>query len=437
MIPINVSALYDKSLQVLKDAAGHDFRGRAAQIFLACKHYDNQIPRVGSASGIESNQLQQLLDDLYRKPSRPTPEKIAIIFDDDHKVPTGVTAGGLGGASNIWRNNLNLQKGFICYASVPEFQNPTFFNASRKLCTHLRPAGTTALGKSWCDIKGAPPKYRGEDNPKMFRKDPNTGEYTVHDPKDVAFYSGIMRPASGVKLPIAAVIVTIYYDSFLAAGRAQVDTVDFLDDFGFTSAEAAAYFDDDPKSVTHKALALTSPGISWTSLGAGPSVASSASLPGISPVAAPLSPKGKKSKAIPHPASIGTTTSPPPPATSGWWDAQQAVRKTLETAGWTVTDTSGLKVGYDFKIVKSSNLKLVEVKSSVGICTASLTQLEYNQAKAMRHDFVLAIVENFDPLAPATIQWVQDPARLQVTKRRIVEYTLPRSIWRKHTCPIP
>jgi hypothetical protein len=437
VIPINVPTLYDRSLKVLKDAAGHGFRGRAAQIFLACKHYGNQIPVVGSAVGIESSQLQKLLDELYIKPSRTTPENIAIIFDNDHKIPTGTTGGVLSVPSNIWRNNLNLQKGFICYASAHEMQNPAFVMESRKLCPHLRPANTTTLTQSWCDIVGAPPRYRGEDNPKMFRKDPLTGEYTVHDPQDVPFYSGIMRPASGMKLPIAAIIVAMYFDSVLAAGRSHLDVGDFLTDFGFTPAEAAAYFDDDPASEPHKALLLSHPGISWTRLAA-PSTPPGPSppLPSLAQPPVPVA-ATKKSKVVPHPASIAVTTSPPPPAISGWWDAQQAVRKTLEAAGWHVTDTSGLQVGYDFKIIKAGKLKLVEVKSSVGICTAKLTRLEYDQALAMRHDFVLAVVENFDPRSAATIQWVEDPARLQMTQRQVVEYTLPRSVWRKHTSPIP
>ncbi|MCW2396147.1 MULTISPECIES: DUF3883 domain-containing protein [unclassified Sphingobium] len=437
MIPINVPAVYDKALEILKGVAGHGFRGRAAQIFLACKHYGNQIPRVGSTIGIESSQLQQLLDDLYNKPSRANPEKIAIIFDNDHKVPTGLTGGVLAVPSNIWRNNLNLQKGFVCYASVQEMQSPAFVSASRKTCPHLRPSNTTTLVQSWCHLKGEPPKYRGEDNPKMFRKDPVTGEYTVHDPQNVSFYSGIVRPASGTKIPIAALIAAIYTDSFLAAGRSHVDVADFLADFGFTSTEAAAYFDDDPASPAHQEFALSYPGMSWTRLQSTQAVQSAPPvLPGLPPVpvAQTSTPGGT---VVPHPASIGVTTSPPPPAASGWWDAQQAVRKTLEAAGWLVTDTSGLKVGYDFKIIKAGTLKLIEVKSSVGICTATLTRLEYDQAIALRRDYVLAIVENFDPTSVATIQWVEDPARLQMTKRQVVQYTLPRSVWRKHTGPMP
>ncbi|WP_102959400.1 protein NO VEIN domain-containing protein [Mangrovicella endophytica] len=438
MIPINSKAVYDKALEILEAAGGSGFRGRAAQIFLACKHYGNQIPMVGSAIGIDSRQLQQLLDDLYSKPNRSTPDKIAIIFDDDHKVPTGTTGGILTVPSNIWRNNLNLQKGFVCYASVQEMQTRGFVAASRKECPHLRPVGTKTLANSWCQFKGKPPVYRGEDNPKMFRKDPVTGEYTVHDPQDVTFYSGIIRPASGVKLPIAPLIIAIYYDGILAAGRNHVDVPDFLTDFGFTPAEAAAYFDDDPGSAAHQALALVAAGVTWTRLSTGPAVAVPAvTLPGVPPAPTPKTVAGKKAKALPHHSSIGLTTSPPPPATSGWWNAQQAVRTTLETAGWLVVDVSGKKVGYDFKIIKAGQVKMVEVKSSVGICTATLTDLEYQQALAVRNDFVLAIVEHYDPSLPATIQWVEDPAHLQMTKRLVFQYTLPRSVWRNHTTPMP
>lgn len=438
MIPINSTAVYGKALEVLKSVSGNGFRGRAAQIFLACKHYGNQIPIMGSTTGIDSRQLQQLLDDLYSKPNRGTPDKIAIIFDDDHKVPTGTTGGILTVASNIWRNNLNLQKGFVCYAPIQDMQTPGFVAASRKVCPHLRPAGTQTLAQSWCHIKGKPPVYRGEDNPKMFRKDPLSNEYTVHDPQDVNFYSGIMRPASGVKLPIAALIIAIYQDSALAAGRSHVDVSDFLTDFGFTPAEATAYFDDDPASAAHQALALVAAGITWTRISTSPAAtAPTVSLPGIPPVPTPKSATGKKAKILPHHSAIGVTTSPPPPATSGWWSAQQAVRTTLETAGWMVVDVSGLKVGYDFKIIKAGQVRMVEVKSSVGICTATLTDLEYKQALAGRRDFVMAIVEHYDPMLPATIQWVEDPARLQMTQRTVVQFTLPRSVWRNHTTPMP
>ena len=439
MIPINSTPVYNKALEILKRSAGRGFWGRAAQIFLACKHYGPQIPQVGSATGIKSGYLQQLLDELYLKPNRPSPEKIAIIFGDNHQVPSGVTAGSLKGASNIWRNNFDFQKGFICYAPVQDMLSPGFVSASRRQCKYLHPVNGNALAGAWCGIKGGkPPEYRREDHPKMFRKDLATGEYTVHDPQDIPFYSGIIRPASGVKLPIAALIVAIYHDGILAAGRSHVDVPDFLTDFGFTPAEAAAYFDDDPGSPAHQALATVTNGVTWTRLATGAvATVTTVTLPGVPPAPTPKMATGKKAKALPHHSAIGVTTSPPPPAVSGWWNAQQAVRTTLEAAGWLVIDVSGKRVGYDFKIVKAGQVKMVEVKSSVGICTATLTDLEYQQAYAARKDFVLAIVENYDPSLPATIQWVEDPARLQMTKRLVVQYTLPRSVWRNHTTAMP
>lgn len=440
MIPIVSSAIYDKALDILKEATGSGFRGRAAQIFLACKHYGGRIPTIGAAVGIDIGQMQRLLDKLYSKPSRTTPEKVAIIFDADHKVPSGVTAGGLTSPSNIWRNNLNMQKGFICFAPAQQLQNPAFLTQSRKLCPHLMPSGATTLTGSWCGIKasasGGSPRYRGEDNPKMFRKDPVTDEYSVHDPQDVGYYSGIMRPASGTKLPIAAMIVAIYHDSLLAAGRTQVDVGDFLADFGFTTAEATAYFDDDPASAHHQSLAAAFPGISWTRLPATvPAVP--ATLPGIPQPPAPKIAKSKKTKAPVSPTTIVVTTSPTAPATSGWWDAQQAVSATLTAAGWMVDDTSALKVGYDFKITKAGTVKVVEVKSSVGICSPTLTSTERAVAIQLRNDYVLAIVENFVATAPAVIRWVHDPAQLQMGQQQIVQYTLPRSIWRRHTGAMP
>jgi hypothetical protein len=42
---------------------------------------------------------------------------------------------------------------------------------------------------------------------------------------------------------------------------------------------------------------------------------------------------------------------------------------------------------------------------------------------------VLAVVENFDPVAPVTIQWVADPASLSLSARQVKIFGLPRSQW--------
>lgn len=445
MIPVNDPALYTEALRVLKSAVGNNYRGRAAQVFLACKYYGSTIPRIGSPVGVGSGELQKLLDDLYYKQSRTTADKIAIIFGNSHQIPSGIAAMGRG-ASNIWRNNLNLQKGFICFATAKELTNLTFRNQSRAHCPHLLPkpqhAGTlSALDHARCALKqsasgGKIPEYRKEDNPKIFRKDPATDEYTVYDPSDTSFYTSIIRPTNGNLIPIAALIVALYHDSHLAAGRVQVTISDFLMDFGFTPSEASSYFEDDPASPAHQALIAFRPSLGWQrALTA--SIQPPAPLPGQHATTASSNGQTGTSNALPALSSLGQTISPPPPTTSGWWNAQQAVRLTLEAAGWTVRDTSAQKGGCDFLITKGSTTKVVEVKSSIGRCSPTLTRTEHSRAKQMGKDFILAIVEDYDPLKPAQIQWVENPAALSLSKRSVLQYGLPRSVWIANTSKLP
>lgn len=432
MIPINDPALYDASLGLLRAAVGANYLGRPAQILLAAKHYGKAMPQVGDPVGVQSGELERLLDDLYLKPSRAAPQKIAIIFEATHNVPSGTTGGVLSSPSNIWRNNFNFQKGYMCFGSTAEMLNPAFRNPSRLQCPHLQPAQPNRLAGATCALAQAPkPTYRGEDHIRMLRKDPASGEYWIYDPSDVVFYSSIFLPVNGGRLPIAPLIVALYFDSPLAAGRAQVDVSDFVADFGFTALEYTAYFDDDLTSQTHQAFLALKPGMSWSKPFAAQGAVlgqAQAQLPGLPPIPAP---------ALPNPqvapntgANAGTTVSAAPPAGSQWWSAEQAVRAVLEGDGWQVLDFSRLGSGFDLKATKNGVVRLVEVKSALGPCSPTLTDREYAAAKKHRLSYVLAIVENFDPTKGVTVRWVQDPARLQVTMRTTTAYYLPRSIWR-------
>lgn len=427
MIPINSVSLYDKSLEVLSAAVGRQYLGRIAQIFLAAKHYGRGIPQVGNPIGLQSRELEELLDDLYAKPSRSSPEKILIIFEADHKVPSGQVGGTLTGPSNIWRNNLNFQKGFICYGSELEMLMPSFRNPSRLNCPHLVPATPGRLARASCSLNPGP-RYRGEDHPRVLRKDQTSGEHWIYDPSDHGFYSSIFLPASGNKIPIVALIIALYFDGKLAAGRAAVDIADFLADFAFSAHEYALYFDDNRSSPAHQTLLALDPTITWTyapptATAGGPPP----SLPGLPPVPPPTTPASRRKAAVT--SSIGSTTSAPPIG-GHWWSAEQAVRSVLEADGWQVVDFTRFGAGYDFKATKAGIVRLVEVKSAVGACAPTLTQREYDQAKASRTGYVLAIVENYDPTMPVSILWVQDPAGLRVTARSMTGYYLPRSIWR-------
>lgn len=425
MIPIDSAALYDLSLSIIRSTVGHRFLGRLVQMFLAAKHYGQQIPQIGDAVGIQSGDLEDLLDELYLKPSRPSPDKVAIVFKASHKVPSGQTDAAHSDPSNIWRNNLNLQKGYMCFGSHNELLDPSFRNPSRLECPHLVPAVPGSLAQAQCALNLGP-RYRGEDHPKMFKKDAATGEYWIYDPRDLQFYSTIMLPDTGNKIPVAPLIIALYYDGKLAAGRAAVDISDFLSDFDFSSAEFATYFDADPSSTAHQQLLAANSSISWNQ---GAVVTATPSPPAgtLPAIPTPLPPSSNAAAT----SSVSTTsvTTSAPPATGHWWSAEQAVRTVLEADGWQVIDVTRLGIGYDFKATKAGVLRLVEVKSAVGRCAPTLTQREYREAKQARNLYVLAIVENFDPLKPVTIRWVQDPARLQMTVRNTTAFFLPRSVW--------
>lgn len=434
MIPTINAPLYDEALRALQAAVGGNYLGRVCQMFLACKHYGRTVPQVGDAIGIKTGEFERLLDDLYVKPGRVADEKILILFNDTYQVPSGQLGGNLAYPSNIWRNNLGLQKPYICYATVAEMQNRQFLLQPRSLCPHLQPAIPGTLKDAGCAMK-AGAHYRNEDHPKMFRKDPGTGEYFVHDPTDVAFYAPMILPANGSKLPVAAVIVALYHGAALASGRVLIDTPDFLADFDFTAQEASAYFEDDPASPAHARLLAIDPNISWTRFPAAVvPQAPAAPMPGNIiplPIPAPAARRGRRNPTV----TIGTSSAPP--AGGFWWDAQQVVRQTLVADGWVVVDMSAAGVGYDLRAAKGNITKLIEVKSSVGPCSPTMTSREYHEASKARRSYILAVIEHFDPTQAVTIQWVEDPASLGPTIRHVEEYYLPRSLWRSAVIPSP
>jgi hypothetical protein len=433
MITVNDPALYDASLVTLKRFTRGSYYGRLAQMFLACKHYGSLIPHVGASQATDISTLQRLLDELYDKPSRRPGPSVLILFSNNHLYPTGVTGPGLTTPANIWRNNFNFQKGFCCYGSDVEILDSTFRRQSRKLCPHLVTATPNQLDGASCDLDQTRPEYRNEDHPKVFRIDPMTSdprEIFVYDPTDIANYTPLVLAPNGRRLPLAPLLVALYHDSALAAGRTQVDVADFLLDFDFSPAEAVAYFDDNPAISEHVALFTSFPGkLSWTRLtvpGATKSAAPAplASLPGV-PV--PKAATSSKKSAIPP---ILTATPPTaPPAGGHWWDAEQAVRQTLEDDGWYVLDVTRFGVGYDLRATKAGTTRHVEVKSSAGRCTPLLTPNELKEARSLRTTYVLAVVENFDPAKSVSILWVQDPARLPMDARQSTAYSIPRSGW--------
>jgi hypothetical protein len=419
MISIGNPALYQSSLEVLQTVASGNYLGRLVQIFLACKHSGRNIPQVGDPVGIDTSSLQRVLDELYRKVSRPPERAVLSLFQCNHLPLTGV-----GGANN-WRNNFNFQKGYTCYASAAEISNTAFRTAPRKQCSHLLPgpSGRSTLAGATCELnQGA--YYRNEDHAKVLRLDPVLRSVTVYNPSDIDFYAPIVAPR-GKKIPIAPLIVALYHDSHLGAGRADISTQDFAADFDFTIPELAAYFDDDVNSAEHSTLLIDYPGeLSWSPFG----TIMAASVVPIAPVIPSPTLPSKRARKLPS-VPLGAVTTVAPPLGGHWWDAEQAVAVALRADGWAIQVVGPYGLGYDLIAHKAGKTRYIEVKSSVGPCSPSLTENEYKEACRLRTNYVLAIVEKFDPLSTAEIQWVVDPAHLKPTVRQVTAYSIPRSQW--------
>lgn len=423
MIPINDPRLYARSLEILATFTGRRYYGRLVQIFIACKYYGSTIPRVGASTGIDIATMQYQLDELYEKPSK-SPTSVVSLFSNSHLARTGEKAPGHSVPQNTWRNNFNLQKGFGCYATAAEFHQDAFRNASRTRCPHLQPIMAGQLEDATCALDTSDPKaeYRAEDHPKIFRIDPVTRDVFVFDPGRIAYYAPLITVENGDRLPIVPLIIALYFDSKLASARTSVDVPDFLADFGFTTAEASAYFNDDPAMPQNSNQISRSHAITWTRIAVSPALGPTpAPLPG-----API-PRSRTRR----PTSVVPTAAPPtaPPAGSHWWAAEQAVRKVLEDDGWIVIDVSRSGAGYDLRAMKTGTVRCVEVKSSGGRCSPTLTANEYAEARRLRSRYVVAIVENFDPYKPVSVLWIQDPARLKMGAAQVTQYSLPRSVW--------
>jgi Domain of unknown function (DUF3883) len=177
--------------------------------------------------------------------------------------------------------------------------------------------------------------------------------------------------------------------------KSHVDVSDFLADFNFSAREFGGYFDDRPDLPEHVALAQAFPdGFAWN-----PLVDDSRPIaPALPEIPTPMSRRRKGRR--PDGALTAHSTRVEPPRGTRWWDAEQAVRLALESNGWTVVDVSRLGVGYDLLASKGDRKRYVEVKSSAGLCSPLLTVGEYEEARRLRREFVLAILEEFDPASP-------------------------------------
>lgn len=424
MIPVIDKQIFTDALTELsayKRSLGRYHKGRFIQLFLALKFFQNQLPSMFSGQFVSTAVLQTMLDDLYSKASLPADRCVLMIFEGKYHPRTGLRRGQQTPA-NTWRNNFNLQKGVGCYAPPNDLASQVFLDEPRSSCRHLLSSLPNTLSGGHCALCPTGAAYRNENHRKWLRIDSGGSGYAVLDLLNEANYIPYVVP-QGHRIPIIPIIIAIYHDALpglVTGSRSIVDVVDFAADFNFSASEITTYFDDDPTNIHNANILRAYPEINILPIVTGQPVLSGSTHARAT--------RRTRTHNIPSPVLSGTQA-PPPVANTGW-EAEQFVADALRADGWTVYDLTRQKVGYDLLIQRGRQTKYVDVKSSMGLCSPVLTAREWQQAQTHEVDYLLAIIENFNPISMNTIYWVSDPTNVcQAGISTTIQYGIPRSSW--------
>lgn len=435
MVPITNKVLFADALKCLtahKSTVGRNFPGRFVQIFFGLKFFQNSIPSMYSGSLISSEVLQSLLDDLFAKTSRPANSCVLSVFEGNYLARTGLIGLGNITAQNTWRNNLNLQKGIGCYAPAADLSSPTFLNQNRSQCRHLQTTTSGSLTGARCALSPTGAAYRNESHRKWLHIDPGGNGYAATDLQNSANFAPYVAPR-GIRIPILPLVVALYHDAdpgLSIGNRPAVSMADFAADFNFSDHEISTYFD---VSMSHPLNQRITTSAGWV-LGSHLGISTSSSN-GVSSAINHTAAKYSSPATIPQPVLGGTPI--PPPSTNNGWDAEQYVAAALTSAGWSVHVVSRQQLGYDIFAQRGTQKRYVEVKSSLGLCTPSLTAREWQQARYHASNYVLAVVENFNNTAQNFVYWVRDPAhQCSATQQTTISYGITRASWVTVTIPL-
>lgn len=258
------------------------------------------------------------------------------------------------------------------------------------------------------------PRYRGENHRKWLRISPDGEGYATVDLRNISNFAPYIAPA-GTRIPLVPLLVALYHDTLDGlpiSGRTQVSLLDFTTDFNFTQTELDAYFDATSTNEFNAAILVAQPGSSIA-----------APTPAAPVVVAPTGPR----PISPEPRVAPTHVAPPLGNTG--WDAERFVQQALEDARWRVTDVTRQKLGYDLFAERGGQRRFVEVKSSINLCRPVFTAREWQQARALRRSYVVAVVENFNPAHENVIYWIPDPTSCTAREALTTEYAVGRSAW--------
>lgn len=423
MVDVRNAPLYELALRQLKahkKEVGRSFKGRLVLFFLGMKFHQNSLPSMFSGSFISSEVLQSLLDDLYAKSSRPPQSSVLIAFEGNYLPRTGIRRPGYKDASNTWRNHFHLQKGVGCYAPKGDLASQTFLDQPRVECRYLKPKAKGTLNGARCSLCTTG-QYRHESHRKWLQIDPSQNGFAVVDLQNIANFLPYIAPA-GLRIPFWPFAVAVYHDAdpgLVIGTRSVITPAEFISDFNLSVQEFEAYFDADASNAQNAAMLK------------GSAIKGGAVAP-----RSLLKATSKGTRAVPNQPVLFATQVAPPQVNTGW-DAEYYVAAALERAGWSAHVVSRQSLGYDVFAQKGRVKRYVEVKSSLGSCTPTLTSREWQQAAVHAGNYVLAVVENFSPSASNTVYWIPDPAnRCVATTQHSVSHALARGVWTTATVPL-
>jgi hypothetical protein len=425
MINVSDPGLYQSALGELasfKRSLGRENRGRFVQLFLALKFYQNEIPSMISNQYISTEVLQAMIDDLYAKASRPLNDCVLMLFEGRYLARTGLVGLGNATTQNTWRNNFNLQKGVGCYAPLADLASQTFLDQDRHECRYLVSGEQGVLRGGTCQLSLRGATYRSEEHRKWLKIEPGGSGYAVIDLLNMSNFRPYVAP-NGTRIPIVPLLSALYYDCLPGlpiSGHTEIDLADFASAFHFSSDELTSYFDDSETNRFNRALLEAYPNMTYTRIaGVRPRAITRV---GVRHTGA------RRERAIPPPVLTGTAA-PPPGANTGW-EAEQYAAALMRSSGWTVYDVSRQRLGYDLLVQRGRQTRYVDVKSSLGLCSPTLTSREWQQAKAHGGLYVLAIIENFNPAGENVIFWVSNPHTTCATREfTTVQHAISRTAW--------
>lgn len=428
MIDITNKDLYEASLKELQkygNSVGRNFKGRLTQVFLALKFWRSEIPSIFSDQSVSALIIQKNIDDLYSKESRPSNNCVLRLFDNNYLAKTGVVGLGNTSPQNTWRNNFRLQKGIVCYASSKDLADHDFLNQNRLNCRYLQPVQQGSLKNATCILCQSEAKYRGEEQPKWLRAETTVrGEsYSLVDMANIQNFLPHIAP-NGQRIPILPLIVALYHDPLpgIYVSRKEVDINDFASDYGFSQEELIAYFEDKKQNQYNLQLLRNFPSVDYTPISQS-LLKAVVSVPAISKLSS-----DRQIKEIPNP--ILSEVEIPEPGSNSGWGAQQYVMEVLRNNDWIVYDVSQQRCGYDLLAEKGNKRKYIEVKSSLGSCSPTLTEREWQKAKEYGSDYWLAIIENFRVESQNQIYWIHNPTEnCNAREITVIQYSINRSSW--------